>query len=122
MPFRLGGNSLAAPARVFRGLLLRNIHRRVERKRNQIEHSAPVPVAANTLPEVLRLSSCRAYIVNILIICDLEAVDFERGDFDLVLRQLVVPREMVAGAKGCNPGGDFYHFFSHPPPATRHPP
>src|SRR5438477_4309880 len=100
MPLRLSRYSRAAPACKCGRLFLCHVDRRVEWQRSQLEHSAPVPLAVDPLPEVRWLGASRVNIVNILTICDFVRVDLEVRYFDLVLRQFVIPREVITSTKG----------------------
>src|SRR5262249_15228063 len=96
--FGFAHQALAAPLRIGRRLLLRGIAGRVERQRYELEHSAPEPLPVHALPEVRRRRAGRPYILEILAVRDFLPIDFECRYLDRMPRDLVVPREMIAGA------------------------
>ncbi len=91
----LGGQTHPAPRRVGGRFVVRGVHRRVERKRYEAEHGAPLPLAVLSCPEVRRRRTRGRHVREVLAVRDVVPVDRKRFDVDTQRRELVVPAEVI---------------------------
>ncbi len=94
VPLCLGRKRGVGPLCVRVGLLVRGIHRCIERQRHLVEHAAQRPRAVTLAPEQWRLAACfdKAQVFGV---GDFVLADFKRRNRLHVSGKLVVPTEFT---------------------------